>query len=50
MSTGTTLFSFICVGHGTEDGCTIDLGFPLEGTMIRRRSLSISVNAVSIPS
>ena len=27
------LFSFTCVGHGTEDGCAIDLGFPLEGTM-----------------
>ena len=40
MSTGApvafpALFYFICVGHSTEDGCTIDLGFPLEGTMIR---------------
>ena len=55
MSTGApvafpALFSFICMGHGTENGCTIDLGFPLEGTMIRRRSLWISVDAASIPS
>ena len=41
---------FYMCGHRTEDGCTIDLGFPLEGTMIRRRSLWISVSAVSISS
>ena len=55
MSTGVpmtfpALFSFICMGDDTEDGCTIDLGFPLEGTMIRRRSLWISVDAASNPS
>ena len=53
------LFSFTSAGHGTEDECAIDLGFPLVGTMDTSTEsvqapftieLWVSVDAASIPS